>query len=116
MKAVTQAKIKHLQSLLLTEYTSYADTSSIPGHYVLFWELKSRHDNGPPKLDEKMMEDFALRWKIVWITCTGGSSVNQYKTPRCVKSGGALQILDSRVIGRFFSKRVPQWESLGLDS
>ncbi|KAJ6758182.1 INDOLE-3-ACETIC ACID-AMIDO SYNTHETASE [Salix koriyanagi] len=23
----------------LTEYTSYADTSKIPGHYVLFWEI-----------------------------------------------------------------------------
>ncbi|CAA7014449.1 unnamed protein product [Microthlaspi erraticum] len=45
-----------------------------------------------------------------------GSSVNQYKTPSCVKSGGALQILHFRVIGRFFSKRVPQWEPLGLDS
>ncbi|WOL07272.1 Indole-3-acetic acid-amido synthetase GH3.17 [Canna indica] len=37
LKAVTQAKLL-LEPLgyLLTEYTSYADTSSIPGHYVLF--------------------------------------------------------------------------------
>lgn len=145
MKAVAQAKPS---SFLLTEYTSYADTSSIPGHYVLFWELKPRHDNDPPKLDEKMMEDCCseledcldyvyrrcrnkdksigpLEIRVVSLgtfdslmdfSISQGSSVNQYKTPRCVKSGGALQILDSRVIERFFSKRVPQWEPLGLDS
>ena len=34
---------KHLGSYgaQLIEYTSYADVSSIPGHYVLFWELKN---------------------------------------------------------------------------
>ncbi|KAL1218727.1 Indole-3-acetic acid-amido synthetase GH3.17 [Cardamine amara subsp. amara] len=151
LNAVTQAKLNHLQqpsSLLLTEYTSYADTSSIPGHYVLFWELKPRHSNDPPKLDEKKMEDCCsevedcldyvyrrcrnkdksigpLEIRVVSLgtfdslmdfCVSQGSSLNQYKTPRCVKSGGALEILDSRVIGRFFSKRVPQWEPLGLDS
>ena len=148
MKAVTQAKLIHLQGLLLTEYTSYADTSSIPGHYVLFWELKPRYDNDPPMLDKKMMEDCcsevedcldyvyrrcrnkdgsigALEMRVVSLgtfdtlmdfSISQGSSVNQYKTPRCVKSGGALKILDSRVIGKFFTKRVPQWEPLGLDS
>ena len=151
LNAVTQAKLNHLQqpsSLLLTEYTSYADTSSIPGHYVLFWELKPRYNNDPPKLDDKTMEkccsevedrlDYVYRrcrnkdksigpleirvvslgtFDLLMDFCVSqGSSVNQYKTPRCVKSGGALEILDSRVIGSFFSKRVPQWEPLGLDS
>ncbi|PQP98924.1 indole-3-acetic acid-amido synthetase GH3.17 [Prunus yedoensis var. nudiflora] len=43
LNAVTQAKLL-LDPLgfLLIEYTSYADTSSIPGHYVLFWELKTK--------------------------------------------------------------------------
>ncbi|EOA18946.1 hypothetical protein CARUB_v10007580mg [Capsella rubella] len=145
MKAVAQAKPS---SFLLTEYTSYADTSSIPGHYVLFWELRPRHKDDPPKLDEKVMEDccsevedcldyvyrrcrnkdksigpleirvvsFGTFDSLMDFSISQGSSVNQYKTPRCVKSGGALQILDSRVIGRFFSKREPQWEPLGLDS
>ncbi|KAK9934233.1 hypothetical protein M0R45_021385 [Rubus argutus] len=41
LNAVTQAKLL-LEPLgfLLIEYTSYADTSSIPGHYVLFWEVR----------------------------------------------------------------------------
>ncbi|KAL3512047.1 hypothetical protein ACH5RR_024764 [Cinchona calisaya] len=34
--------------LLLQEYTSYVDTSSIPGHYVLFWELQMRENAGLP--------------------------------------------------------------------
>jgi auxin responsive GH3 family protein len=39
-----------------------------------------------------------------------GSSVNQYKTPRCIKSEEAIKILDARLVGRFFSKNVPFWE------
>ncbi|KAF2545031.1 hypothetical protein F2Q70_00021111, partial [Brassica cretica] len=151
LNAVTQAKLNHLQKPscpLLAEYTSYADTSSIPGHYVLFWELKPRHNNEPPELENKTMElccsevedclDYVYRrcrnkdksigpleirvvslgtFDLLMDFCVSqGSSVNQYKTPRCVKPGGALEILDSRVIGRFFSQRVPQWQPLGLDS
>nr|CAB3464808.1 unnamed protein product [Digitaria exilis] len=39
--AVTGAVQRHLAPLgaSLVEYTSYADTATIPGHYVLFWEL-----------------------------------------------------------------------------
>ena len=74
-------------------------------------ELEERidrlHASGLVDLHFDLLMDFCV---------SQGSSVNQYKTPRCVKSGGALEILDSRVIGRFFSQRVPQWEPLGLDS
>lgn len=38
------AKAKKLlepHNALLVEYTSYADTSSLPGHYVIFWEIKA---------------------------------------------------------------------------
>lgn len=40
--AVTEAA-KHLLpfNATLTEYTSHADTSTIPGHYVLYWEISS---------------------------------------------------------------------------
>lgn len=60
LKAVTQAKLV-LEPLefLLTEYTSYADTGSIPGHYVLFWELKMKGSNNvvEAELDANMMEE-----------------------------------------------------------
>ncbi|KAM4110222.1 hypothetical protein ACJW30_03G177800 [Castanea mollissima] len=36
-----------------TEYTSYADTSTIPGHYVLYWEISlSRATPIPPSVFE----------------------------------------------------------------
>ncbi|XWS68720.1 hypothetical protein CRYUN_Cryun04dG0115900 [Craigia yunnanensis] len=57
LKAVTKAKLL-VESLgfLLIEYTSYADTSSIPGHYVLFWELTNKESNYLPVIDSKIME------------------------------------------------------------
>ncbi|XVE50221.1 hypothetical protein DITRI_Ditri01bG0144500 [Diplodiscus trichospermus] len=36
-----------------------------------------------------------------------GASMSQYKTPSCIKSKEALKILDSRVIGKFFSPKTP---------
>ncbi|KAI3832363.1 hypothetical protein MKW92_007886 [Papaver armeniacum] len=37
----------HLRKLnvSLVDYTSYADTSTIPGHYVLYWELQQCNNN-----------------------------------------------------------------------
>ncbi|KAI3410870.1 uncharacterized protein J3R85_018300 [Psidium guajava] len=151
LKAVTEAK-KLLEPLgfLLTEYTSYPDTSSLPGHYVLFWELKPKVGNNHITavvdelmgLDGEIMEECCSRVEesldYVYRRCRAkdksigsleirvvrpgtfdalmdycvsqGSSVNQYKTPRCIKSKDALTILESRVAGRFFSKKVPFWE------
>ncbi|XP_022753986.1 indole-3-acetic acid-amido synthetase GH3.17-like isoform X2 [Durio zibethinus] len=36
-----------------------------------------------------------------------GASLSQYKAPSCTKSKEALKILDSRVIGKFFSPKTP---------
>ncbi|XP_038702765.1 indole-3-acetic acid-amido synthetase GH3.17-like isoform X2 [Tripterygium wilfordii] len=147
LNAVTQASA-HLEplGLLLTEYTSYADTSEIPGHYVLFWELKMREKTDMEKLDPIVMEKCCstieesldsvyrrcrrkdnsigpLEIKVVKhgtfdalmdFCVSQGSSVNQYKTPRCIKSEQAFKILDSRVVGRFFSQNVPFWEPLSM--
>jgi auxin responsive GH3 family protein len=146
LNAVTQAK-RLLEPLgfLLTEYTSYADTSSIPGHYVLFWELKMKGNNDFPVLDHTIMEqccstvedllDSVYRrlrrndsigpleirvvkhgtFDLLMDFCVSeGSSVNQYKTPRCIKSEEAIKILDAKVVGRFFSKKVPFWEPFKL--
>ncbi|XP_042499900.1 indole-3-acetic acid-amido synthetase GH3.17-like [Macadamia integrifolia] len=150
LRAVTEAKLL-LDPLgfLLTEYTSYADTSSIPGHYVLFWELKPiRQKPETMEVDIAVMEECCSTVEqsldSVYRRCrsrdrsigpleirvvrhgtfdalmdffvSGGSSVNQYKTPRCVKSQEAIKILDSRVEGRFMSKRVPSWDPYSLES
>ncbi|RRT57220.1 hypothetical protein B296_00020889, partial [Ensete ventricosum] len=143
LKAVTQAKLL-LEPLgcLLTEYTSYADTSSIPGHYVLFWELKTKASSDPSHIDSAVMEDCCSTIEScldsVYRRCRSrdrsigpleirvvrrgafdalmdycvslGSSVNQYKTPRCIQSREAIQLLEEKVVGKFFSRKLPFWE------
>ncbi|KAF9619700.1 hypothetical protein IFM89_008377 [Coptis chinensis] len=143
LNAVTQAKLL-LESLrcILTEYTSYPDTSSIPGHYVLFWELKMRGNGELSELNTTVMEeccniveeslDYVYRrcrskdksigpleirvvkhgtFDALMDFCVSqGSSVNQYKTPRCIKDSEAIEILNARVVGRFFSRKAPLWK------
>nr|CAD1820449.1 unnamed protein product [Ananas comosus var. bracteatus] len=140
LNAVASAKLL-LRPLgcLLTEYTSYADTSSIPGHYVLFWEIKSSAAADLSNLDRTVMEDCCMAVEAqldsVYRRCRTrdrsigpleirvvrpgtfdalmdfcllqGSSVNQYKTPRCIKSKEAIGILEEKVEGRFFSRNSP---------
>ncbi|ERN06321.1 hypothetical protein AMTR_s00016p00234260 [Amborella trichopoda] len=142
LRAITKAKLLvEPLGCLVTEYTSYADTSSIPGHYVLFWELQTRGKNPLTELESSVMEDCCSNVEeeldSVYRRCRSkdksigpleirvvkqgtfdalmdfcvsqGSSVNQYKTPRCIKSEEALQILKSRVLWSFFSKKMPSW-------
>ncbi|XP_039058870.1 indole-3-acetic acid-amido synthetase GH3.17-like isoform X1 [Hibiscus syriacus] len=138
-KAVTEAKaLLDPLGFVLTEYTSYADTSSAPGHYVLFWELKQKEGNHCKELDPKIMVECCYRleeslhytYKIyrkkniiapleIRVVKQGtfdalmdhyvskGASLSQYKRPSCIKSKEALKILDSRVMGKFFSPKSP---------
>lgn len=149
LNAVTKAK-QHLEQLglLLTEYTSHPETSSIPGHYVLYWELKAKGSADFPKLDQGIMEqccstveesldsvyrrcrrkDKSIGPLEIRVVREGtfdalmdfcvlqGSSVNQYKTPRCIKSDAALKILNSRVMGSFCSQSVPPWEPFKMEA
>ncbi|XP_010929717.1 indole-3-acetic acid-amido synthetase GH3.17 [Elaeis guineensis] len=149
LKAITQAKLL-LQPLgcLLTEYTSYADTSSIPGHYVLFWEFKTKGSSDLSNLDQTVMEECCstveacldsvyrrcrskdrsigpLEIRVVQcgafdalmdFCVSQGSSVNQYKTPRCIKSTEGIGILEEKVVRRFFSRKVPLWEPYRVES
>ncbi|CAK9324526.1 unnamed protein product [Citrullus colocynthis] len=144
LNAITKAKLLvEPLGVLLTEYTSYADTRSIPGHYVLFWELKKREGNeNLGEMEVGLMEECCssieqlldsvyrrcrskdksigpLEIRVVQhgafdalmdFCVSQGSSVNQYKTPRCIKSEEAIRILDSRVVGRYFSTKTPFWE------
>ncbi|XP_065854604.1 indole-3-acetic acid-amido synthetase GH3.17-like [Euphorbia lathyris] len=149
LNAVTKSKlILEPLGFLLTEYTSFADTSTIPGHYVLFYELKTKGDRSNGEyLDPIIMEQccFSVEESLdsVYRRCrkkdnsigpleirvvkngtfdelmdyclSQGSSVNQYKTPRCIKSEEALNILNCRVIGKFFSKKIPFWEAFRME-
>ncbi|MCO5612975.1 hypothetical protein L7F22_067248 [Adiantum nelumboides] len=59
-KAVQMARMRHLErksSYQVVDYTSYADVSTVPGHYVLFWELRDKVEEGKePTLDSSVME------------------------------------------------------------
>ncbi|URE17709.1 Indole-3-acetic acid-amido synthetase [Musa troglodytarum] len=104
----------------LVEYTGYADTSSIPGHYVLFWELRAGGTPVPPsafedccltveeslnsvyrqgRVCDKSIGPLEIRVvaegtfdKLMDYALSQGASINQYKAPRCAPST-ALQSL-----------------------
>ncbi|KAA3464514.1 indole-3-acetic acid-amido synthetase GH3.17-like [Gossypium australe] len=138
-KAVTEAKaLLDPLGFILTEYTSYVDTSSAPGHYVLFLEIKGKEGKHCKELDPKIMVECcsrieeslhytykiyrkrniiaALEIRVVkqgsfealmdYYVCKG-TSLSQYKKPSCIKSEEALKIIDSRVIGKYFSPKSP---------
>ncbi|KAH7434160.1 hypothetical protein KP509_06G003400 [Ceratopteris richardii] len=129
----------------LVDFTSMADLSTIPGHYVLFWELTSFSNIGQSRssctpeasvMEECCLEmeeslDTVYRQGRVCEKCIGpleirivspgtfdalmdccyaaGSSMDQYKTPRCVNSEALIHLLNSRVSHSFFSPKCPVW-------
>ncbi|OMO73282.1 GH3 auxin-responsive promoter [Corchorus olitorius] len=138
IKAVEEAKaLLDPVGLLLTGFSSYADTSSIPGHYVVFWELKMKEGDDVKELDPETMvkccsimeESLNYIYKVyrkenaiaaleIRVVKHGtfdalmdyfvsqGASMNQYKAPSCIKTKEAVEILNSRVIGKFFSQKT----------
>ncbi|RWR90963.1 GH3 auxin-responsive promoter [Cinnamomum micranthum f. kanehirae] len=131
--------VNHLEpfDISLIEYTSYADTSSIPGHYVLYWELRLGATAIPPSVFEDCclaveeslnsvyrqgrVSDKSIAPLEIKIVETGtfdklmdyaisrGASINQYKTPRCVKFTPIVELLNSRVLTNYFSPKCPKW-------
>lgn len=126
----------------VSEYTSCADTSKIPGHYVLYWELTLNSKITTPKIPPSIFEDCCLTIEEslnsvyrqgrvfdksigpleIKIVETGtfdklmdyaisllGASINQYKTPRCVKYEPIIELLNSRVVSTYFSPKCPKW-------
>lgn len=126
----------------MTEYTSYADTATIPGHYVLYWELSQKGSSPiPPSIFEeccltveesldnvyrqnrfyhaigpleiKIVENGTFD-KLMDYAISLGASINQYKTPRCVKFAPIVELLNARVVSSYFSPKCPKWTSPGL--
>ncbi|WCJ31332.1 Auxin-responsive GH3 family protein [Euphorbia peplus] len=123
----------------VVEYTSFADTKTIPGHYVIYWELAVKDpENTPPEtvLDQcclAMEEKLNSVYRQGRVACNSigpleirvvengtfeelmdyaisrGASINQYKAPRCVSSPPIMELLDSRVVSKHFSPSMPQW-------
>jgi hypothetical protein len=113
----------------LVDFTSYADLSTVPGHYVIFWELSdslnegivkrccsimdetfidpgyvvSRKANTIGPLELRIVERGTFRKIIDYYTSHGGA-VNQFKTPRCISTNQALlDILNKNTIQTCFS-------------
>ncbi|XP_042492980.1 probable indole-3-acetic acid-amido synthetase GH3.1 [Macadamia integrifolia] len=123
----------------VVEYTSYADTKSIPGHYVIYWELLVKDPENVP--GEEMMKQCCLAMEesmnsvyrqgrvadnsigpleirvvksgtfeeLMDDAISRGASIGQYKVPRCIKFAPVLELLDSRVISACFSPACPHW-------
>ncbi|XVE49799.1 hypothetical protein DITRI_Ditri01bG0110800 [Diplodiscus trichospermus] len=122
----------------LIENTSYADTSSFPGHYVLYWEISVKDatlippsvfedccftveeslnsvyrqgrvcDKSIGPLEIKIVEKGTFD-KLMDFAISQGASINQYKTPRCVKYVPVIDLLNSRVISSYLSPKCPRW-------
>ncbi|KAK6121478.1 hypothetical protein DH2020_044778 [Rehmannia glutinosa] len=142
-----QAAVENASQLLrefntsVVEYTSYADTTTIPGHYVIYWELLGKNSANSPS--DKVLEQCCLTMEeslnSVYRRCrvadksigpleirivknetfeqlmdyaiSRGTSMNQYKVPRCVSSKPIVDLLDSRVLSKHFSPSLPHWTS-----
>ncbi|XVE50225.1 hypothetical protein DITRI_Ditri01bG0144700 [Diplodiscus trichospermus] len=140
IKTMTEAKtVLDPLGFILRACTSYGDTSSTPGHYVLFWELMVKEGNNVKELDPKIMTECCSRMEqslgciysmsrkanmiaaleirmvkegtfdaLMDYYVSQGASVSQYKSPSCIKSKKALKIMDSRVVAKFFSPKIPR--------
>jgi len=121
----------------LIDYTSCADTSTIPGHYILYWEIIIDEQNPIPDsvfeeccfavedslnsvyrqgrvtesigpLEIKVVENGTFD-KVMDFALSQGASINQYKTPRCVKYAPIIELLSSKTVSSFFSTKCPHW-------
>ncbi|CAN8272190.1 unnamed protein product [Cochlearia groenlandica] len=141
-----QKAVENASKLLLekcgtrvAEYTSYADTSTIPGHYVLYFELLVREGSRQPsnetmsrcclEMEESLnsvyrqcrVSDNSVGPLEIRVVKNGtfeelmdyaisrGASINQYKVPRCVNFTPIVELLDSRVASTHFSQALPHW-------
>ncbi|KAK1324799.1 putative indole-3-acetic acid-amido synthetase GH3.5 [Acorus calamus] len=126
------AKLLSDSKLELVDFTSHADLSTDPGHYVIFWELSVDSDNEEVLLSEccdQLDRAFvdagyvssrrvgaigALELRLVRRGTFHrildyylglGAAVSQFKMPRCVGDSNAkvLQILYDNVVKNYFS-------------
>ncbi|XP_028808501.1 indole-3-acetic acid-amido synthetase GH3.10 [Neltuma alba] len=104
----------------LVDFTSYADVSNQPGHYVIYWEVKgevedevleqccremdgafadhgyivSRKTNSIGPLELRLVERGTFK-KILDYFVANGAALSQFKTPRCTNNQVLLKILDT---------------------
>ncbi|TVT97965.1 hypothetical protein EJB05_56765, partial [Eragrostis curvula] len=141
-RAVERASslLHHPYGVAVLDYTSRACVKSVPGHYVIYWELlQTTNNNSAAEVKGDVLERCCLEMEealnIVYkqgrvadgsigpleirIVRSGtfqelmdsaisrGSSVGQYKVPRCVAAPPIIELLDSRAISSHFSPALP---------
>ncbi|WMV39177.1 hypothetical protein MTR67_032562 [Solanum verrucosum] len=112
----------------LVDFTSHANVTKQPGHYVIYWEIKG-------EIDEKVLEECCRDMdasfvdhgyvvsrrtksigplelcivekgtfkKILEYYIGNGAALSQFKTPRCTSNKALLKILNVCTIKRFYS-------------
>ncbi|RCV23587.1 hypothetical protein SETIT_5G018600v2 [Setaria italica] len=126
----TASKILAAERLEVLEYTSHADASSDPGHYVIFWELNaeanddvlqsccdeldrafvdagyvsSRKTKAIGPLELRVLQPGTFQ-KVMDHYLSLGAPVNQFKLLRCVakSNSSVLRILSSSTVKVLFS-------------
>ncbi|XP_020214136.1 indole-3-acetic acid-amido synthetase GH3.10 isoform X1 [Cajanus cajan] len=112
----------------LVDFTSYADVSNQPGHYVIYWEIKgkvedkvlgacctemdkcfadhgyvvSRKTNSIGPLELCVLERGTFK-KILDSFIANGAALSQFKTPRCTNNHVLLKILNTCTTKKFRS-------------
>ena len=124
------AKLLAAEKLELVDFTSQADLSTEPGHYVVFWEVSGEASEEVLKeccncLDSSFIDagyvssrkvkaigalelrvlQMGTFQKILDHYVGQGSAVSQFKTPRCVgpTNRTVLEILSNNVAKSYFS-------------
>ncbi|XP_010556088.1 PREDICTED: 4-substituted benzoates-glutamate ligase GH3.12-like [Tarenaya hassleriana] len=88
-KAMNKTKpLLESSGLMLIDFTSYAQTSTISGHYVLYWELVGKGKEGNPPINPKVLEEccFAVEESLDDV----------YK--RCRSKDRSIGVLEIRVV------------------
>ncbi|GAB4824994.1 hypothetical protein Ancab_007867 [Ancistrocladus abbreviatus] len=112
----------------LVDFTSHADVTNQPGHYIIYWEIKgqvedevldqccrevdasfvdhgyvvSRRAKSIGPLELCIVEGGTFD-KILDHYVGNGAALSQFKTPRCINNQKLLQILNLCTIKRFYS-------------
>lgn len=112
----------------LVDFTSHADVTNDPGHYVIYWEIEGEAEEGVlgecckemdvsfvdhgyivsrkmksiGPLELCVVERGTFR-KILEHFIGNGAALSQFKTPRCTSNEGLLRILNVCTVKRFYS-------------
>lgn len=90
-KSVSVAKkLLEPYNALLVEYTSFADTSRLPGHYVLYWEILHLNHH---RVDDVVVDD-----KVLQECCIAVEEHLDYIYRRCRAHDKSVGPLEIRVV------------------